>query len=88
VALVVHFVLRSFGAYDFDRVLNTLRSSVTAAAAWVLSTAPLLSWSIGLDRTSGFGGALSRIGSWAERSSCLFAWAPAMLAPRFYWRGG
>lgn len=53
VALVVHFVLRSFGAYDFDRILNASRSSMTAAAAWMLSTAPLLSWSTGLEPRDG-----------------------------------
>jgi Undecaprenyl-phosphate glucose phosphotransferase len=49
VALVVHCVLRSLGAYDFTRILNAWRSSAMAAAAWILSTAPLLSWSNTLD---------------------------------------
>jgi Undecaprenyl-phosphate glucose phosphotransferase len=52
-ALVVHFVLRSFGAYDFRAILNAWRSSMTAATAWVLSTAPLLCWSIGLSPHGG-----------------------------------
>jgi Undecaprenyl-phosphate glucose phosphotransferase len=43
VALVVHFVLRSLGAYDFTGILNVWRSSTTAAVAWILATAPLLS---------------------------------------------
>ena len=49
VALLVHVVLRSFGAYDFNGILNIWRSSTTASAAWMLSTAPLLCWSIGLE---------------------------------------
>ena len=46
VAVVVHFVLRSLGAYRFGRILRPWRSSMTAAVAWMLSSAPLLSWSI------------------------------------------
>ena len=46
VALVVHFVLRSLGAYDFAGILHVWRSSLKGAAAWLLSTAPLLSWSM------------------------------------------
>jgi Undecaprenyl-phosphate glucose phosphotransferase len=48
VAVVVHFVLRSLGGYDFGRILRAWRSSVTAAVAWMLSSAPLLSWSLTL----------------------------------------
>jgi Undecaprenyl-phosphate glucose phosphotransferase len=44
IALVVNLVLQSFGAYDFALILKPLRSSITAAMAWVLSTATLLSW--------------------------------------------
>jgi exopolysaccharide biosynthesis polyprenyl glycosylphosphotransferase len=47
VALVVHFVLRALNAHDFATILNVWRSSTTAAFAWILSTAPVLSWSIG-----------------------------------------
>jgi Undecaprenyl-phosphate glucose phosphotransferase len=54
VALVVHFVLRSMGAYKFGAILSARRSSLTAAAAWVVSTAPLLSWSIKLEPQDGF----------------------------------
>jgi Undecaprenyl-phosphate glucose phosphotransferase len=46
VAVVVHFVLRSLGAYNFGRILRPWRSTVTAAVAWMVSSAPLLSWSI------------------------------------------
>ena len=48
VALVVHFVLRSLDAHDFATILNVWRSSATAVFAWILSTTPVLSWSIGL----------------------------------------
>src|SRR5271165_1896584 len=50
VAVVVHFVLRSLGAYDFGGILNVWRSSATAAAAWTLATAPLLSMLINPER--------------------------------------
>lgn len=53
VAVVVHFVLRSLGAYDFAGILHIWRSSLTGAAAWMLSTAPLLSWSMKLEPHAG-----------------------------------
>jgi Undecaprenyl-phosphate glucose phosphotransferase len=39
-AALVHFGLRSGGAYDFVDIVHMWRSSRMAAAAWVLSTAP------------------------------------------------
>ena len=53
VALVVHFVLRSLGAYDFAGLLHVWRSSLKGAAAWLLATAPLLSWSMKFDSHAG-----------------------------------
>jgi Undecaprenyl-phosphate glucose phosphotransferase len=53
VALVVHFVLRSLGAYDFAGILQVWRSSLTGAGAWMLSTAPLLSWSMKFEPHAG-----------------------------------
>jgi Undecaprenyl-phosphate glucose phosphotransferase len=47
-AVVAHFVLRSFGAYDFSRILKPWRSSATAIAAWMVSGTPLFFWSITL----------------------------------------
>ena len=49
VALVVHFVLRSLGAYDFAGILNVWRSGLTAVAAWMLATAPLFFWVVKLE---------------------------------------
>ncbi len=46
VAVVVHFVLCSLGGYDFSRILRPWRSSVTAAVAWMVSSGPLVSWSM------------------------------------------
>ena len=53
VALVVHFVLRSLGAFDFAGLLHIWRSSLKGAAAWLLATAPLLSWSMMVQSHSG-----------------------------------
>jgi Undecaprenyl-phosphate glucose phosphotransferase len=53
VALVVHFALRSLGAYDFAGILNVWRSSTTAAAAWMFSTTPVLLCSIKLEPLDG-----------------------------------
>jgi Undecaprenyl-phosphate glucose phosphotransferase len=41
VGALVHFGLRSSGAYDFVDIMHMWRSSRMAAAAWVLSTGPL-----------------------------------------------
>jgi Undecaprenyl-phosphate glucose phosphotransferase len=41
VAALVHFGLRSSGAYDFVDIMHMWRSSRIAATAWVLSTGPL-----------------------------------------------
>jgi Undecaprenyl-phosphate glucose phosphotransferase len=50
VAVIVHLVLRSVGAYGFSTILSVWRSSAMAAVAWMVATAPVLAWSIALDR--------------------------------------
>jgi Undecaprenyl-phosphate glucose phosphotransferase len=69
VALVLHLVLRSLCAYDFALIVNPWRSSATAAAAWALSTAPLLPWAIEL-------GSHDRVGQiffsdWLAGGACI-----------------